>query len=80
MGRSPQTAPNLFILISEDNRVCEEGRNLEAEVIETRTLYVCTTNLLTIVNGCGPFTSSEKFGGVFWADCLSWEVRVDFNS
>lgn len=65
------------ILVLDTPQACPEGRSLRGVIIGTLNSDVCNEKLLTVLDGCPPFTGSQKSGGILWADCLSWELRID---
>ncbi|KAK7756070.1 hypothetical protein SLS62_002013 [Diatrype stigma] len=82
-GSGDKTSDAKFTInISENDQACPEGSSLEAEYTKNALNEdVCKDHLNTVVNGCGPFVADDgpllKGGGILYANCLSWEIRVD---
>lgn len=65
------------ITVQEDDMACPEGLDLDAVYATKLNSDVCEENLMGTVDGCDTNSSKLKHGGILWADCLSWEVRID---
>ncbi|KAH9903920.1 hypothetical protein F4778DRAFT_733217 [Xylariomycetidae sp. FL2044] len=66
------------VLVMEVERACPSGSDVDSQ-IESNKLNsdVCEDNLMTAVDGCDTDDGERKHGGIVWANCFSWEVRVD---
>ncbi|KAK7750712.1 hypothetical protein SLS62_007412 [Diatrype stigma] len=65
------------ISVQEDDMACPEGLDLDAVYATRLNSDVCEENLMGTVDGCDTTSSTLKHGGILWADCLAWEVRID---
>ncbi|KAI0470502.1 hypothetical protein GGR56DRAFT_683891 [Xylariaceae sp. FL0804] len=67
------------IVVTPDDAACPEGEDLDSEFATVLNSGLCVDNLLTTVNGCDTDSDKYKHGGILYANCLSWEVRIDPN-
>ncbi|KAI0179934.1 hypothetical protein GGR52DRAFT_587445, partial [Hypoxylon sp. FL1284] len=65
------------IAVQEVDRACPKGMDLQSEYTGSLNSDVCIKNLMGVVDGCDTDSGTYKRGGILWANCLSWEVRVD---